>query len=492
MRFVVGLVVLAACGSAAAPPPAKLAPVAESGQAASSAPRSGQAAPSAPTGQASLQQATVAPAEPTPADPRVAADLKSFDVVWQRVAELFYDPAYGGVDWKTVRTELRPKILQTRTREEARAIMNEALARLGKSHFGVSGPLEEEGPEAGDGKGGPAGSSKSGPAGDGKSGPGGGGGGEAGVGIDVRVLGGAVIVTRIERGSPAEQAKLPLGAELVAVDGIELAPRLAAIAEKLGASSLLPLYQARSVHRLIDGRAGTKVALGLRAGGKVTALAVERAQAGQATTLGNLGTHRVVYEARKLDGRTGYIRLSMFLDPAAIVPAFAKDLGAFKDTAGVIIDLRGNPGGLGGMAMGMAGHLISDEHKKLGTMRTRETSLDFVVNPQVQRYAGKVAVLVDELSASTSEIFAGGLQDLGRARVFGRRTPGAALPSTIEQLPNGDRFQYAIADYVSAGGKVLEGNGVLPDVPVALDVKALRAGKDPDIVAATRWIKEQP
>jgi carboxyl-terminal processing protease len=144
------------------------------------------------------------------------------------------------------------------------------------------------------------------------------------------------------------------------------------------------------------------------------------------------------------------------------------------------------------MAMGMAGHLISDQNKKLGTMRTRQSSLDFVVNPQAQRYAGKIAVLIDDLSASTSEIFAGGLQDLGRARIFGRRSPGAALPSVIEQLPNGDRFQYAIADYVSAGGKVLEGNGVTPDVPIALELKALRGGQDPDVAAATRWIKEKP
>jgi carboxyl-terminal processing protease len=125
-------------------------------------------------------------------------------------------------------------------------------------------------------------------------------------------------------------------------------------------------------------------------------------------------------------------------------------------------------------------------------MRSRTETLHFVVNPQAQRYTGKVAILIDELSASTSEIFAGGLQDLRRARVFGRRSPGAALPSVIEQLPNGDRYQYAISDYVSASGKALEGQGVTPDVPVALDLKALRAGKDPDIVAATRWIKEKP
>ena len=62
----------------------------------------------------------------------------------------------------------------------------------------------------------------------------------------------------------------------------------------------------------------------------------------------------------------------------------------------------------------------------------------------------------------------------------------------IELLPDGDRLQYAIADYQTASGKELEGHGVTPDVAVELDLKTLRAGKDPDIVAATRWIKEKP
>ena len=450
MRLVAGLIFLAACGGAPPPttnpaPPPVVQPVV------------------APV---PVAQPQPAPVEPPPSDPRIAADLTSFDLVWQRVADLFYDPSYGGVDWKAVRAELRPKILQTKTRDEAREIMNQALARLGKSHFGVSGPLEEDGPEGSDG--------------------------DAGIGIELRILDKAAIVTRVERGSGAEQAKLPLGAELVIVDKAEVAPRIAAVAAKLPASSLLPLFQARAVGRMLQGKAGTKVTVGVKTGAKVATLTIERAHAGKVASLGNLGSHRIVYEARALEPRVGYIRLSMFLDPAAILPAFAKDLVGWKDAAGVIIDLRGNPGGIGGMAMGMAGHLISDQNKKLGTMRTRQTSLDFVVNPQAQRYAGKIAVLIDELSASTSEIFAGGLQDLGRARIFGRRSPGAALPSTIDQLPNGDRFQYAIADYVSTGGRVLEGNGVIPDVPVALDLKTLRAGQDPDIAAAIRWIKEQP
>jgi len=111
-----------------------------------------------------------------------------------------------------------------------------------------------------------------------------------------------------------------------------------------------------------------------------------------------------------------------------------------------------------------------------------------VVNPRFPSYRGKVAILVDGSSASTSEIFTGGMQDLKRARVFGARTAGAALPSFIERLPNGDGFQCATADYVSESGKRLEGAGVIPDVEAAPTRELLLAGKDAALDAALNWI----
>ena len=161
------------------------------------------------------------------------------------------------------------------------------------------------------------------------------------------------------------------------------------------------------------------------------------------------------------------------------------------NATGLIIDLRGNPGGIGGMAMGMAGFLVDKPDQKLGTMYLRDTSINFVINPRAEVFTGPVAILVDGCSASTSEIFAGGLKDLGRARIFGTRTAAAALPSMIEKLPNGDGFQYAMANYISEGGKALEGNGVVPDVEVKLTREALLAGHDPVVDAALEWIKKQ-
>jgi carboxyl-terminal processing protease len=163
-----------------------------------------------------------------------------------------------------------------------------------------------------------------------------------------------------------------------------------------------------------------------------------------------------------------------------------------------VIDLRGNPGGLAAMISGLAGHLFTTP-ELLGRMKTRTSDLEFRANPRlvtpdgvrVEPYAGPVALLVDELTASASECFAGALQSLGRARVFGRQTMGQALPASTRRLSNGDLLMYAVGDFVTATGRRLEGDGVLPDQVVPLSLQALRAGRDAALEAALQWIDSQ-
>ena len=104
-------------------------------------------------------------------------------------------------------------------------------------------------------------------------------------------------------------------------------------------------------------------------------------------------------------------------------------------------------------------------------------------------FAGPVAILVDELSASTTEILAAALQRLGRARVFGVPSAGQALPALLTRLPNGDRLMYVIGDYAGPGGTRLEGAGVTPDVPTPLSRSSLLAGRDDALQAAVKWIQ---
>ena len=205
-------------------------------------------------------------------------------------------------------------------------------------------------------------------------------------------------------------------------------------------------------------------------------------------SFGNLPQMRLTFESRTLPGGAGYIRFNEFLDPVSIMPQFEAALRNFAEAPGVILDLRGNRGGIGIMAMGIAGFFIEKQGLKLGEMKMRDSTLNFVIFPRPQAYTGRLAILVDSGSASTSEILAQGLQDLGRARIFGTRTAGAALPSDIVRLPNGDGFQYAEASYTSVKGKVLEGSGVTPDVEVHQTEDATRAGHDLVIEAAEKWI----
>jgi carboxyl-terminal processing protease len=187
--------------------------------------------------------------------------------------------------------------------------------------------------------------------------------------------------------------------------------------------------------------------------------------------------------------RVGFIGFNVWM--TAIDAPVAAGIDRFRDAQGLVIDLRGNPGGLAVMMSGVAGHLVA-EPVLLGRMQTRDGELAFRANPRlatpdgrrVPPYTGKVAILVDELTGSTSECFAGALQDLGRARVFGRRTMGEALPALTKRLASGDVLMYVIGNFVTATGRSLEGEGVVPDE----DAPGPSAGRDGVLDAALRWL----
>lgn len=209
-----------------------------------------------------------------------------------------------------------------------------------------------------------------------------------------------------------------------------------------------------------------------------------------AVQFGNLpGTH-LEFETRTLAGGAGYIRFNEFLDPVTLMPRLAAALHDFAAAPGIVLDLRGNPGGLGLMAAGVAGFFVSESGHQLGEMKMNGTTLRFPVFPRAGAYTGKLAILLDAASASTTEIFAQGLQDLHRARIFGTRSAGAALPSDIIRLANGDGFEYPTASYTSVNGRILEGNGVIPDVEVSRTPASAVSGDDPVIDAAVAWLSQ--
>ena len=390
--------------------------------------------------------------------------VASFEKVWTTIRDKHWQKNPGGLDWQAIHAEFYPRILNARSDDEAVAIMREMLGRLKQTHFGIFPAAvynDVEGNAGGDGS----------------------------AGIETRVLDGLAVVTDLDPGSSAERAGVKRGWVVESVGGKPLAPLI----QKLKADrEIHELALERAVHARLTGMVGDTAAMVFLDGANAQVtrnleLAPER---GQAARFGNLPPIHVYFESKKL-GSTEYVRFNMFLDLVRVMGNFGDAVQSCMQCDGLIVDLRGNPGGIGGMAMGMAGWLEDKPDQRLGTMYMRDATLNFVINPRADVFTGPVAILVDGSSASTSEIFAEGLKDLGRARVFGTKTAAAALPSVFERLPNGDGFQYATANYISEGGKALEGIGVTPDVEVKLTREGLLAGHDAVLDAALEWIRKR-
>ncbi|MGB9457569.1 MAG: S41 family peptidase [Bryobacteraceae bacterium] len=392
-------------------------------------------------------------------------NIESFEHVWTTVRDKHWDPKLGGLDWQVVHDELRPQVEKAATMEQARTVMEEMLSRLKQSHFAiVPGTVYRE---IEDGK------------------------GAGRTGMEVRVVEGRALVVSTEPDSPADQSGVTPGWEIERVDGKALEPGLRKIDRNFRDSTLHDLMLERAVSARLAGGEGSQVKVSFRnTRGQKTTLDIGRARPrGAEFSFGNLPPLYFWVESRMVRPDVGYLRFNLFFEPETLNKAVEKAVKDCTACRGFVIDLRGNPGGIGGLALGVAGWFLDRPGLRLGDMFLRNEKIKFVVFPRPAPFRGPLAILVDGCSASTSEILAGGMQDLKRARVFGMRTAGAALPSVFERLPNGDGFQYAIANYISEGGKQLEGAGVIPDETAGPTRRALLEGRDPALDRALAWIE---
>ena len=194
--------------------------------------------------------------------------------------------------------------------------------------------------------------------------------------------------------------------------------------------------------------------------------------------------------ARVLEGGWVYLRFDEFDAPDR--RWLARQLADHATAPGLIIDLRRNPGGET-FSLGITVGEFFDHRVDCGTFIGRDGGRSVKNSWQLgsARYRGKVAVLVDRNTGSAAEIFAAVMQDHGRATVIGRRTAGAVLASVFYPLPDGGRLQLSREDYVAPKGRRIEGNGVEPDITVTRTLADLRAGRDPELDAALRVLKER-
>jgi carboxyl-terminal processing protease len=398
---------------------------------------------------------------------------ETFDAVWKIVKDGAFDPAFDVAKWDRVGADLRPKAIEARTPGEFRAVLADMLGRLGLSHFAVIPSTPDNPGDFVNLSGEP--------------------------GLDVRMIDQQLVVSSVDPDGGAAAAGVHAGWIVQSIGGTPVSTLLAGIADNTP-PRLAQLQAWRLAVPRLRGPSDTSAEVTFidGAGATITKSIERRHERGQPVTVGSLPTMFVrVSSAMKPTpggGHAGVIGFNVWM--TAVDPQFQKAMDEFRSADGIVIDLRGNPGGLAAMIMGLAGHFVSERDQLLGVMKTRQSEMKFPANPRlvnaagdrVEPYKGPVAILVDGMTGSASECFSGGLQSLGRARVFGQTSMGQALPALFDRLPNGDVLIHAWGDFVTGTGVRIEGRGVVPDEPIALSRSALLAGRDATLDGALAWI----
>jgi carboxyl-terminal processing protease len=270
-----------------------------------------------------------------------------------------------------------------------------------------------------------------------------------GVGMSVNEVARGLRVLTVYDDSPAQRGGIEKGDLIVSVDGKSLAGRTS-----------------QEATTEIKGPAGTEVTLGVVSGDKPARdVTLERAR---------VDVPAVEAEMRKLgDREIAHVRLAGFTSGAHGQVREAVDKLLDQGAEGVVLDLRDNGGGLLNEAVLTSSIFVGDGtivstkglHRPRRVFEAEGTPIDRDI---------PVVVLVNENSASASEIVTGALQDRGRAEVVGETTFGKGVFQEIRRLSNGGALDITVGEYFTPNGRNLGGKGVEPDVEAVDDAKTKR------------------
>jgi carboxyl-terminal processing protease len=192
---------------------------------------------------------------------------------------------------------------------------------------------------------------------------------------------------------------------------------------------------------------------------------------------------RSVKGARLLDAeltgpfKIGYIRLIQFNEPTAEELSKALDELQKEGMQALILDLRNNPGGLLTSAVDVCAQFLPPKSKVVSTQgRMASQQHDYSTSGATKdRPNFPIALLINEGSASGAEIVAGALKDLHRAILVGETTFGKGSVQNVMQLPDGSAVRFTTAKYYTPSRQVIQGNGVTPNIRVAVTAEQERA-----------------
>lgn len=389
------------------------------------------------------------------------------DEVWRQIQERYYDPSFNGVDWSAVRARYLPQVSGIADDAAFLGLLRAMVGELRDAHTRVLSPQQARDRSEHQ---------------------------TTTAGVILFEVEGAPVVLDVTPEGPAGEAGLRPGMRVVAVNDVPVDEALARSRSEVGPSSSPRAARVLSYLRLIAGSLAEPLRLRLeREDGSVFDVSLVRRSV-EASPL---------FEARRLASGPLYVRFDRFREPVA--RWFRAALEEHRDAPGLILDLRSNTGGDGEEGARVIGPLLDRPIliARLATRTGRPPSalLGLVRLPLEltagqrgrQLYAGPVVILTNEGTASTSEVIAASLHEQGRARVIGARTCGCALGVLrYRRLPGGGALAISEVGLASGLGRRIEGEGLQPDITLALSRADLLHGDDPVLNAAVRELTMGP
>ncbi len=351
---------------------------------------------------------------------------KLFEHTWHVVKNEYYDPNFNRQYWVRWKNHYKGKI---KTEEDAKVAIDSMLESLDDpySRFLTKREFAEQNSSI---------TSKI-----------------SGIGVNIVNDSGKIKIINVIENTPAQFADLKSGDIIISVDGVKV--------------SGLSLAQVSS---LVKGPVNTFVSMDILRGNEVIKKKIIRKEISIKTVKSSV------------DKNIGYIQLTSFISTAT-PNEFLEALENTHDTKGLIIDLRGNTGGLLPNAVFIS-NLFINKGKIVSIVGRNGYHYDIMAQDTNVNIDKPVILLVDGASASASEIFSGAMKDYHRAKLVGTKTYGKGMVQKIIPMPNETGLNLTVAKYLTPKGSDINKLGINPDIEMPIKQADILAKKDTQLEKA--------